>query len=89
MKTAACFVTTLIIALSTPSTAHSVEYPDMVGLWAGEVRTVSSGEQVSSQVARGGAVIETIHLEFTVSYQDGEVFIGESLRERQQHDAVG
>jgi hypothetical protein len=79
MKNAACFVITLIIALFFGGAAHAVEYPDMVGLWAGEVQTVSSGEQVSSQVARGGAVIETIHLEFTVSYQDGEVFIGESL----------
>ena len=75
MKKVTCFVITLIFM----SAAHAVEYPNMVGLWAGDVRTVSSGEQVSSQVARGGAVIETIHLEFTVSYQDGEAFIGESM----------
>ena len=51
----------------------------MEGAWVGGVRTVSSGEQVSSQVAKGGAVIQDIVLTFTVNYQDGEVFMGESL----------
>ena len=51
----------------------------MTGVWSGEIRTVSSGEQVSSQVARGGAVIQDLELSFTVNYQDGEVFMGESL----------
>ena len=58
--------------------AYAAEYPDMIGSWTGAVRTVSSGEQVRSEVASGGAVIQTVNLTFTVSYQDGEAFIGES-----------
>lgn len=59
--------------------AVAASYPDMTGIWTGEIRTVSSGEQVSTQVAKGGAVIQTLELAFTVDYQDGEVFMGESL----------
>ncbi len=55
------------------------DYPNMQGVWAGTVRTVSSGEQVREQVARGGAVIQELELTFTVSYQDEEVYMGESV----------
>ena len=58
--------------------SHAAEYPDMVGIWTGGVRIVSSGEEVRNQVAAGGAVIQAVNLEFTVTYQDNEVFIGES-----------
>ncbi|MCZ6618594.1 MAG: hypothetical protein O7E57_10710, partial [Gammaproteobacteria bacterium] len=61
------------------SGACAAEYPDMVGVWAGSVRTVSSGEQVRSQVARGGALIEKLDIKLTVSYQDQEVYMGESM----------
>ncbi len=57
---------------------HAAEYPNMEGAWMGIVRTVSSGEEVRSQVARGGAVIQEVELTFTVTYQDGEVFTGET-----------
>lgn len=70
-----------LIALMTvlwAGTLAAAEYPDMRGLWTGAVRTVSSGEQVRTQVARGGAVIQDVRIDFKVSYQDGEVFIGES-----------
>ena len=70
--------TICVIALSAGS-LQAMEYPDMTGSWQGEVRTVSSGEQVRSQVASGGAVIDTVNLTFTVSHQDGEAFIGESM----------
>lgn len=73
MKRAICLIVGLLAG-----TAHAAEYPDMVGVWSGTVRTVSSGEEVRSQVARGGAVIEEVNLTFTVSYQDQEVFTGES-----------
>ena len=75
MCKAVCFVATLLLT----GAVQAVEYPDMVGVWSGEIRTVSSGQEVSSQVARGGAVIQTVNLEFTVSHQDGEAFIGESV----------
>ncbi len=61
------------------SGAYAADSPNMQGVWAGTVRTVSSGEQVRTQVARGGALIQDIQLRLTVSYQDQEVFIGESM----------
>lgn len=63
----------------TMSSAYAAEYPNMTGVWQGTVRTVSSGEQVRTQVARGGALIQAIELRLTVNYQDQEVFIGESI----------
>jgi len=57
----------------------AAEYPNMVGVWAGSVRVVSSGQQVSDQVARGGALIQDLDLTVTVNYQDREAFMGESL----------
>ncbi len=63
----------------TISSAYAAEYPNMTGFWAGTVRTVSSGEQVRTQVDRGGALIQAIELRLTVNYQDQEVFIGESI----------
>ncbi len=59
--------------------AYAADYPNMEGVWAGTVRTVSSGEQVRAQVARGGALIQDLELTLTVTYQDQEVFIGESI----------
>ena len=61
------------------SGAYAADYPNMQGVWGGTVRTVSSGEQVRTQVARGGALIQDIELRLMVSYQDQEVFIGESI----------
>lgn len=60
------------------SAAHAAEYPAMEGLWTGVVRTVTSGEMVRDQVARGGVVIAEVALKFKVTYQDREVFMGES-----------
>ena len=64
---------------SSISAAYAADYPNMEGVWVGTVRTVSSGEQVRTQVARGGALIQVIELTLTVTYQDQEVFIGESI----------
>ena len=61
------------------SGAYAADYPNMEGVWGGTVRTVSSGEQVRSQVAKGGALIQDLELKLTVTYQDQEVFIGESI----------
>jgi hypothetical protein len=61
------------------SSVWAAEYPNMVGVWAGSVRVVSSGQQVSDQVARGGALIQDLDLTVTVNYQDREAFMGESL----------
>ena len=60
------------------SGACAADYPNMEGVWRGTVRTVSSGEQVRTQVARGGAVIQDLDFRFTVSYQDQEVYMGET-----------
>lgn len=67
-----CFV----LLLSLPAFAE--EYPNMVGLWTGDVRTMSSGQAVSGQVARGGAVISEVKIKLTIDHQDNEVFIGSS-----------
>ncbi len=72
-------IATIFAAVLLAASAQAAEYPDMTGSWQGEVRTVASGEQVRAEVASGGAVIQTVNLTFTVSYQDGEVFIGESM----------
>ncbi|MEQ8861642.1 MAG: hypothetical protein RIC56_23620 [Pseudomonadales bacterium] len=69
--------TFLIVGLFVGA-VQAAEYPNMEGTWSGSVRTVSSGEEVQSQVARGGAVIQRVDLTFMVSYQDGEVFTGET-----------
>ena len=61
------------------SGAYAADYPNMEGVWHGTVRTVSSGEQVRAQVARGGALIQKLGLKLTVSYQDQEVFMGETI----------
>ena len=64
---------------SLMSGAYAADYPNMEGVWGGTVRTVSSGEQVRTQVARGGALIQELEFKFTVSYQDQEVYMGESM----------
>ena len=60
------------------SGASAADYPKMTGEWTGSIRVVSSGEQVRQQVARGGALIQKVALNLTVSYQDEEVFIGQT-----------
>jgi hypothetical protein len=57
----------------------AADYPDMIGVWGGKVRLVSSGDQVQGEVARGGALISDVQLTLTVVHQDGEVFVGESI----------
>lgn len=58
--------------------SHGAEYPDMTGQWIGNIRTVSTGEQVRTQVARGGALIQDQEISMQVSHQDQEVFMGET-----------
>jgi len=72
------YLSLMIFGAILASTVSAAEYPDMVGLWSGDVRTVSSGEQVRNQVARGGGLIEQVKLSFSVDYQDDEVFMGTS-----------
>jgi hypothetical protein len=74
----------VVSLLSLPSVAE--EYPNMVGVWKGHVRTVSSGSGVAGQVARGGAVISEIDLTVTFDHQDGETFIGKSRSSAQSRD---
>ena len=54
------------------------DYPDMVGLWKGQVRQMSSGQVEGGQVARGGGVISDVEIRLTINHQDNEVFIGAS-----------
>ena len=58
------------------SPVFAQEYPDMVGVWKGHIRTVSSGAPVDSQVARDGAIISEMDVKVTIDYQDGETYIG-------------
>ena len=57
-------------------TSFADQYPDMVGVWKGPIRTISSGGSADSQVAKGGALIEEVNLKVTIDHQDGETFIG-------------
>ena len=68
----------LLLSVFT-GTVCAAEYPNMEGVWQGQVRILASGDQVRGEVARGGALIQDVELQLTVSYQDREVFIGESL----------
>ena len=69
---------TFLISTIPAAASAQQAYPDMLGDWNGTIRTVSSGTEVSGEVARGGAVIAEVELTLNVFHQDGEVFIGES-----------
>ncbi len=66
----------LSVALILPASLFAAEYPDMVGVWKGHIRVVSSGQ--SDQVASGGAVLSEVDITVTIDHQDGESFIGKS-----------
>lgn len=55
---------------------HAQNFPDMVGVWTGAVRVVSSGNIERDRLDRGGVVINEINLELIIDAQDGETFIG-------------
>ncbi|MEQ8956020.1 MAG: hypothetical protein RL120_17960 [Gammaproteobacteria bacterium] len=67
-------VLAVILSSSIPVTAQP--YPDMVGLWAGTVRVVSSGNIERDRLDRGGIVISEVNLELRITVQDGETFVG-------------
>ncbi len=60
-----------LLFLSYPSSAQ--DYPDMVGVWKADLRTISAG---GGQVADGGMVISEIGATVTIEHQDREVFLG-------------
>ena len=68
----------LFLLLVYSSHIFAADYPDMVGAWSGQVRVISSGENVSDQVAFGGAVLSEQIITVTINYQEGETFIGNS-----------
>jgi hypothetical protein len=57
-------------------TIHAQDYPDMVGLWTGQVRIVQSRAVEEDRLEIGGVVISEIELELTIDAQDQETFIG-------------
>ncbi len=77
----------LLLSVFT-GTVYAAEYPSMEGVWSGQVRTVASGDQVRGEVARGGALIQEIELQLTVSYQDREVFMGETTSDLADSEPV-
>lgn len=70
-----CFGWLLLVSVAT---ANAQGYPDMVGLWQGAVRVVSSGNADNDRLDRGGIIISEIELLLTIDAQDGETFIGRS-----------
>ena len=64
-----------IMLLLAGSGALAKDYPDMVGVWQGKVRTVQAGVD---EVARGGMLVNEIELKVTIEHQDEESFIGKS-----------
>ena len=63
---------TLLALCASPLLSYA-EYPDMVGVWKGQLRTMSSG---GGQVAQGGVVLEEVGATVTIEHQDEETFIG-------------
>ena len=59
--------------------AQADGYPNMIGDWNGLVRVVNSRQSVEGQVDPAGAVITQVSLTLRISYQDEEVFVGESF----------
>ena len=68
----------LSAVLRFSTTVFASEYSNMVGIWKGHIRIVSSGATVANEVAKGGAVLSEVDLTVTISHQDGESFIGKS-----------
>lgn len=62
----------LVILTLFSLTARSENYPDMVGVWKADLRTISS----SGEVARGGMVVSEVTATVTIDFQDREVFLG-------------
>ena len=52
---------------------YAADYPDMVGVWKAELRTISSG---GGQVAQGGMVVSEVEAIVRIDHQDREVFLG-------------
>lgn len=65
------------------SFAEDQQYPDMVGVWQGKVRTVQAGVK---EVARGGMILNEIDLKVTIEHQEGESFMGKSRTSQMSFD---
>ncbi len=66
--------TTVFLVLYLTSVGlTAADYPDMVGVWRADLRTISSG---APEVATGGMVISEVKATVTVDHQDGEAFLG-------------
>lgn len=76
MKNLSIFLPLLGLILSLPTQAQT--YPDMVGVWRGLVRVVSSGNIENDRLDQGGVIINEIMLEVHIDAQDGETFVGRS-----------
>ncbi len=73
----------LLTFVSVLSFAEDQKYPEMVGVWQGNVRTVQAGTE---EVARGGMIVNEVKLKVTIEHQDGESFIGKSRSSAQAFD---
>ena len=73
----------LLTFVSVLSFAEDQMYPEMVGVWQGNVRTVQAGTE---EVARGGMIVNEVKLKVTIEHQDGESFIGKSRSSAQSFD---
>ena len=69
----AAFTLFLLSCLSCPLFADS--YPDMVGVWRGDVRLVQAGV---SGLAKGGMMVSDVKTTVTIEAQDGESFMGKT-----------
>ena len=64
-----CF---LVLSVLFSFNSRAENYPDMVGIWKADLRTISS----SGEVAKGGMVVSEISATVTIDFQDREVFMG-------------
>jgi hypothetical protein len=69
-----CCFFALILSVSL-SAQH---YPEMTGIWKGQIRIVESPNLDEIRLQVGGVIIREVELALTIVAQDGEVFIGSS-----------
>ncbi len=65
-------------ALVLPISLSAQQYPEMTGVWKGQIRIVESPNLDKIRLQVGGVIIREVDITLTIVAQDGEVFIGSS-----------
>ena len=65
----------LFLLSCLPYPVLAADYPDMVGVWRGDVRLVQAGV---TGIAKGGMMVSDVKTTVTIEAQDGESFMGKT-----------